>query len=133
MARIRRDGAAAGEAIVGVFGRDGLSSALATIHRAGFGPHARVLDGARGDLAGQFRRAGLPFPVDLVEAGDDAVLIVVSAPGRAVAAAETFTRAGARAVHRLARGGPPSSTPVEIPSPPPIAVVETGRDDAPTA
>ena len=130
MGGIRRDGPAAGEAVVGVFGREGLSSALAATHRAGFGPHARVLDGVRGELAGQFRRAGLPLPADLGEIGGDAVLIVVTAPGRAAAAAETLSRAGARAVHRVARGGPSPSPVPGFPSPAPPAAVEAGRDDA---
>lgn len=130
MEGIRRDWPSAGEAVVGVFGREGLSSALAATHRAGFGPHARVLDGARGELAGQFRRAGLPLPPDLDGAGGDAVLIVVTAPGRAAAAAETLVRAGALAVHRVSRGGASPSIATAPPTPAPVDVVEVGGDGA---
>lgn len=106
--------ATGGDAVVGVFDRSRLSSALAATHRAGFGPHARVLDGARGDLAGQLRRAGLR--VSLPAGGDaDTVLIVVAAPGRAAAVAQIFTRAGALAVHDARRG---TTSPLDAPAPP---------------
>jgi hypothetical protein len=73
--------ASAADHVIGVFARSQLSAALAATHRAGFGPQTRVLDGARGDAARQVERAGLR-----IVAGDapsaDAVLIVVTAPGR---------------------------------------------------
>ena len=89
-------------AVVGVFARDRLSGGLVATHRAGYGPHARVLDGARGELMGQLRRAGLAIPLD---PGEDAAtaLIVVTAPGRAAAVRDLLARAGASAVHVATR------------------------------
>lgn len=98
-----------GDAVVGVFDRDDLGSALAATHRAGFGPHARVLDGARGDLAGQLRRAGLYVP-SVSEGAATTALIVVAAPGRSAAVRDVLTRVGARAVHAIARGTTPPAT-----------------------
>lgn len=113
--------ATGGDAVVGVFDRSRLSSALAATHRAGFGPHARVLDGARGDLAGQLRRASLRVP--LPSGGDaDTVLIVVAAPGRAATVAQIFTRAGALAVHDARRG----TTPPLDAAAPPVTTIPIG-------
>lgn len=101
---LRPGAPAPSDAVVGVFDRDRLSEALAATHRAGFGPHARVLDGARGDVAGQLRRAGVGLSVPLaVDRGT--VLILVNAPGRAALAADTFARVGARQVLRGVRPG----------------------------
>ena len=89
-----------GETVIGVFARDRLNPALAAMHRAGFGAHARVLDGSRGDLAAQWRRANLT--VDLAQLGleGDDVVVLINAPGRSTAAASTLARVGARAVWR---------------------------------
>lgn len=106
---------AAGDSVVGVFDRADLSAALVATHRAGFGPHARVLDGARGDLVGQLRRAGLRVP--LAPATDPGtVLVVVTAPGRAAAVAQILTEAGARAVHGASRGTTPAADSVPVPA-----------------
>ena len=96
---------AASDTVVGVFERERLSTALIATHRAGFGPHVRVLDGARGDLSGQLRRAGIRLSLapDREEA---TVLIVVTAPGRTASAADILRRAGSRTVHLITRGAP---------------------------
>ena len=95
----------ASDTVVGVFDRERLSTALIATHRAGFGPHARVLDGARGDLSGQLRRAGIRLSLtpDREEA---TALIVVTAPGRAASAADILRQAGSRTVHLITRGAP---------------------------
>src|SRR3954468_4298458 len=88
--------------VVGVFPREGLSSALASTHRAGFGPQTRVLDGARGDPGRQLERAGLRL-LSGERPAADAVLIVVTAPGRTAIVAELFQRLGAAAVQFASR------------------------------
>jgi hypothetical protein len=90
--------------VVGVFARDGLSSALASTHRAGFGPQTRVLDGARGDPARQLERAGLQL-VSGERPSADAVLVVVTAPGRTTKVADLFRRLGAVSVQFASRRG----------------------------
>ncbi len=82
--------------VIGAFPREGLSSALASTHRAGFGPQTRVIDGARGDVGQQLSRAGLRLLDDEPPAG--AVLIVVTAPGRTEIVADLFARLGAESV-----------------------------------
>jgi hypothetical protein len=90
--------------VVGTFPRTELSAALAATHRAGFGPQTRVFDGARGDTARQLERAGLRV-LDGAAPAADALLIVVTAPGRTAIVAELFERLGAEAVLLAARGG----------------------------
>jgi hypothetical protein len=94
--------------VVGIFDREGLSSALAATHRAGFGPQTRVFDGARGDVARQLDRAGLEIRDGAVPPSD-ALLIVVTAPGRAPIVAELFGQLGAESV--LFAAGPGSTRP----------------------
>ena len=94
------------ESIVGVFDRERLSDGLVALHRAGYGPQARVLDPARGDLAGQLRRLGVAAPLDPEDRDVGTALIVVSAPGRVTAVVEALERAGARAIRRVSRDGP---------------------------
>ena len=124
---------ATSDTVVGVFDRERLSGALAATHQSGFGPHARVLDGARGDLAGQLRRAGIRLSL-----GPDhdaaTALIVVTAPGRAPSVADTLARAGARAIHGITRGAPTpfvASDAAQVPGPtgviPPVRQEETDR------
>jgi len=105
------------DTVIGRFQRDRLSAALAAMHRAGFGPHARVFDGGRGDLAGQLRRANLTLPLHLGD-NPDAVLLVVTAPGRGSAAAEMLLAAGAHDVVSVARGATATTT---APDPVPAA------------
>jgi len=107
------------DSVVGVFDRERLSDGLVALHRAGYGPQARVLDPARGDLAGQLRRLGVAAPLDPVDQEAGTALIVVSAPGRAPAVAEALERAGARAIRRVSRDGPAFAvaTPPTAPGP----------------
>ena len=97
------------DAVVGVFARERLTEGLVATHRAGFGPHARVLDGSRGELAGQVRRMGLVVPLSPEEDAGSA-LIVVTAPGRTNAVADILTRAGALAVHVVGRASTPQAS-----------------------
>jgi hypothetical protein len=90
--------------VVGTFPRAELSAALAATHRAGFGPQTRVFDGARGDTARQLERAGLRV-LDGAPPPADALLIVVTAPGRTAIVANLFARLGAESVLLAARGG----------------------------
>jgi hypothetical protein len=88
--------------VIGEFPRDALSTALAATHRAGFGPQTRVLDGARDDTRRQLTRAGLRV-IEGTPPPSDAILIVVTAPGRTSAVAELFRRLGAESVFLAAR------------------------------
>lgn len=92
-----------GETVIGVFARERLNPALAAVHRAGFGAHVRVLDGARGDLAAQWRRANLAVDLTLLGLEPDDLLVLINAPGRSAIAAATLARVGARDVWRLDR------------------------------
>jgi hypothetical protein len=112
--------------VVGTFPRAELSAALAATHRAGFGPQARVFDGARGDTTRQLERAGLRL-LDGALPPADAVLIVVTAPGRTAIVAELFARLGAESVLLAARGG--NDKPAAAPPPlmqPDIRIGEAG-------
>ena len=102
--------------VVGTFPRDDLSAALASTHRAGFGPQTRVFDGARGDATRQLERAGLRI-LDGDAPPADALLIVVTAPGRTTIVAELFERLGAESVLFAARRGddrPAARTPASM-------------------
>ncbi len=83
--------------VIASFDRERLSGALASTHRAGFGPQTKVLDGARLDTATQLQRAGLEIRAGFQPASD-AVLIVVTAPGRTSIVVELFQSLGASAV-----------------------------------
>ena len=105
------------DSIVGVFDRERLSDGLVALHRAGFGPQARVLDPARGDLASQLRRIGVELPLDALDDRGDTALVVVSAAGREAAVAAALERAGARAVRRVSRDGPAFAVATTGPAP----------------
>ena len=90
--------------VIATFPRAELSVALAATHLAGFGPQTRVFDGARGDTARQLERAGLRI-LDGATPPADAVLIVVTAPGRTAMVAQLFERLGSESVLMAARGG----------------------------
>lgn len=92
------------DSVVAVFERSRLSAGLTALHRDRFGPHTRVLDGARGDLPAQLRRAGVDATLDLRGLTTDTALVLVNAPGRAVSVAALLTDAGAREVHVLGIG-----------------------------
>lgn len=115
------------DVIAGVFSRDQLSTGLVAVHRAGFGPHARVLDSARGALEGQLRKTGVHLAASF--AADDTTLILITAPGRADRAVATLSGAGARAVHRAVPAGAEPAVreapvAIEVPLPPPAASIE---------
>ena len=102
--------------VVAAFPRAELSAALAATHRAGFGPQTRVFDGARSDTARQLERAGLRI-LDGAAPPADAVLIVVTAPGRTAIVAQLFERLGAVSLLMAARGGddqPASAVPASM-------------------
>lgn len=102
--------------VVATFPRAELSAALAATHRAGFGPQTRVFDGARGDISRQLERAGLRI-LDGAAPPADAILIVVTAPGRTAIVAELFERLGAESVLLAVRGGedkPTSAVPASM-------------------
>jgi hypothetical protein len=105
-----------GDAVVGVFARGDLSSALVATHRAGFGAHARLLDAARGDLSGQLARAGFRLVLDPETDDGTSALILVTAPGRATTVSDLFARAGARAIHMLTRVTAPTTPGIALPS-----------------
>jgi hypothetical protein len=86
-----RDAPPLADHVIGIFSREALSGALAATHRAGFGPQARVLDGARDHPARQLERMGLRR-LEGAEPRPDAVLIVVTAPGRTAIVADLFHR-----------------------------------------
>lgn len=90
--------------VLGVFARDRLSGGLVAMHRAGFGPNARVLDGARGSLVGQLGRSGLRLTLGPEDDNAETALVVVVAPGRGPIVAELMERAGARSVRVADRG-----------------------------
>lgn len=93
------------DTVVGVVDRDGLSRALARLHRAGFGGHLRVLDGQRSDVRGQLQNANLPVVLAPSAVEPETVLIIISALGRAAIAAAILTDVGAVDVYRVNRDG----------------------------
>lgn len=121
MERRATTGLGGGEAVIGEVDREGLSPALVAIHRAGLGAQVRVLDGLRGDLAGQLQRAGFSGPTgvgfDPLVSAKDRVLILVAAPGRTAAVGETLKQAGARTVHVLRRGSEAAPAVADLPLP----------------
>jgi hypothetical protein len=88
--------------VLGVFGRERLSEALSATHRAGFGPHTRVLDGQRSSTATQLSRAGLEIAAGPTPGPQDLV-ILVQAPGRVDRVAELFHQLGAQLVAHAQR------------------------------
>ena len=108
-----RDVAVRGETVVAAFDRDRLNEGLARLHGQGFGPSARVLDGARSDLGGQLTRAGLP--ADLAdrlvpaERRQGTSLLVVHAPARGATVKVLLDRSGAYSVE-IVMPGPPAAT-----------------------
>lgn len=100
----------AADHVIGGFARETLSSALASTHRAGFGPQTRVIDSSRGAITQQVERMGLLPPWDEPPA-PDVVLIVVNAPGRTAIVADLFARLGAAFVVFADRRG--AGRPVE--------------------
>jgi hypothetical protein len=104
--------------VIGVFAREVLNPALASTHRAGYGPQTRVLDGKRGDAGQQLARAGLRVVDGDAPAGAD-LLIVVTAPGRTAKVSELFARLGAERIILATRqiGSMPARTQAPLLSP----------------
>lgn len=75
--------------------RDALSDVLTAVHRSGYGHRSRVIDPQRGDVVGQFVRAGVAVPEHMdVDAHND-VLLVISAAARAATATALVLSQGA--------------------------------------
>lgn len=91
--------------VLGMFSRERLSEALAATHRAGFGPHTRVLDGGRASVVSQLQRADLTIYSGPVPA-PDALVILVLAPGRVSTVASIFSSLGAQGVAFAGRQKP---------------------------
>ena len=66
------------DVVAGEFGREQLSTGLVAVHRAGFGPHARVLDSARGALEEQLRKTGLRLAASFAADDTDTTLILIT-------------------------------------------------------
>lgn len=106
------------ELVVGVFNRAQLSEGLTAVHRAGFGPQARVLDSARGPLREQLRQLGHRAAAEFGPDETDTVLVVIGAPGRSERATAMLRQAGARDI--LATD--PPATPAAAFAPAAVAV-----------
>ena len=117
----------AADTVIGVFERDVLPAALAAVHRAGYGPNARVLQSDRGSLTAQLQRAGICNPPPL-EAEARPVLVLF-APARVAQALDLLQRSGASVVHIASRdqtgapyapsGWTPPTKPPRAPAPKP--------------
>ena len=116
--------------VIAAFQREDLSAALVAIHRAGFGAYARVLDGTRANAAQQLARTGLHL-LGQPNPRADAILLVVTAPGRTVAVADLFVHLGAKSIAFASRMPIAESA---VPGPDPILPdVRTGGDATPSA
>lgn len=104
------------DTVIAVVERNRLSGLLTAVHRAGHGPHARVLDPARGSLAGQLERAGVKGQAGVVAEVTQAVVVLIHAPGRTAAVADLLQRAGAKEVVPVRRGVPAASSPYAPPA-----------------
>jgi hypothetical protein len=127
----------AADTVIGVFEQDQLPGALAAVHRAGYGPNARVLQGERGNLTAQLQRAGVSDPPDL--GAETRPVLVLFAPARVAHALDLVHRSGASAVHIANRGqngapyAPSGWSPPTRPSrPPKPKTTPTGEGDEAT-
>lgn len=96
---------ASADHVLGIFVRERLSDALAATHRAGFGPHTRVLDGNRASVDSQLQRAELTVQSGPIPS-PDALVILVLAPGRISTVASMFSSLGASGVAFAGRRKP---------------------------
>jgi hypothetical protein len=101
------------DTVIAVVSADHLPSALTLLHRNGHGPNVRVMNAARGDLAGQLQRAGVSEP-PLLDAGVTTA-VMVFAPNRVASVVDLFQRIGAGAIHLAVRGNPAPKMPVFAP------------------
>ena len=134
--RLRLAGKMAADTVIGVFERDLLPAALAAVHRAGYGPNARVLQGERGSMTAQLKRVGIskPPPLD----ADSRPVLVLFAPARVAHAVDLLQRSGASAVHVASRdqngapyapsGWTPPTKPARVQTPKPSSA--TSADDS---
>lgn len=93
----------AGDTVIAVVPEGRRPFVLAAIHRAGLGALARVFDPARGAVALQLRRAGLPALPESDLADPSASVLVLTVPGRASMAAAAISVAGADRVYITSR------------------------------
>jgi hypothetical protein len=115
----------AADTVIGVFEQDQLPGALAAVHRAGYGPNARVLQGERGSLTDQLQRVGITDPLALES--ETRPILVLFAPARVAHALDLLQRSGASAVHIASReqngipyapsGWTPPTKPPRVPTP----------------
>ncbi|CAA9555942.1 MAG: hypothetical protein AVDCRST_MAG49-2923 [uncultured Thermomicrobiales bacterium] len=98
-----------GELVVARFDTDDLPHALAVLHQTNRGHLARVLNGSRGDLAGQLVRAGVRVDLGFSPGalGADAALVLVNATGQVDAIGGLLLGAGAREVRVVGPGAAP--------------------------
>ncbi len=79
---LRPDQIESAETVVALYQRDRLSSGLSALHSRGMGHTARVLDPARGPIAGQFAQAGIAVDLGFPEPTPEDVFLLVNASGR---------------------------------------------------
>jgi hypothetical protein len=129
----------AADTVIGVFEREMLPAALAAVHRAGYGPNARVLQPERGSLTAQLQRAGIgnPPPIE----AESRPILVLFAPARVAHALDLLHRSGASAVHIASRdqngvpyapsGWTPPTKPVRVstPKPSPAPALDDSSED----
>lgn len=95
---LRPDQIESAETVVALYDRDRLSSGLSALHSRGLGHTARVLDPARGPVAGQFAQAGIAADLGFPEPTPDDVFLLVNATGRSLVVGDLLLDNRARAV-----------------------------------
>lgn len=107
---LRPDQVESAETVVALYHRDRLSSGLSALHSRGLGHTARVLDPARGPIAGQFVQAGIATDLGFPESSPDDVFLLVNASGRSGTVADLLRDNRARDV-RVYRPTPRLASP----------------------
>ena len=102
------NGTESADVVVAAVDRAQLNAALSAVHRGGYGHLTRVLDPARGDVAGQLRRAGIAVPAGFVLDGARCVAVMVAAAARTPAAASLLRQIGAADVWTTGRTTAPT-------------------------
>jgi hypothetical protein len=125
------------DTVIGVFEQEVLPAALASVHRAGYGPNARVLQAERGSLTAQLQRAGIGDPPPLE--AEQRPLLVLYAPARVAQALDLMQRSGASAIHIASRdqngipyapsGWTPPTKPPRVPKPKPSPAMSSVDSD----
>lgn len=93
---LRPDQIESAETVVALYHRDRLSSGLSALHGRGLGHTARVLDPARGPIAGQFAQAGITADLGFPEPTPDDVFLLVNAAGRSLVVGDLLLDSRAR-------------------------------------